>query len=336
MRAGRVRSLLGCTALLCALLLAPLRAQEGQAQGNTRWFQWSAPAGMADVAGRLSAEADAMLEEIHRQLRLGPPRRGVLVWVRDREGIAAELGHPVPEWFAAVALPLQGRMVVATRIAGGEARLRATLRHEMVHHAMGALGAEAFTALPSWFHEGCAEYYSGEIYLGGVGISLSWRAASGSLPPLSDFDQGFGEHPVEAAEGYALAHAFVERLVRGSGPQAVPDVLQLVREGSTLDQALVASTGLALVTHEELMRSELTSLRQLLRDFYPHLMTTLFLLALLLFPFVRRARRRRELELQRRWRQQEEEAAAAAAALSAQAEAMQAWMDENQARPPGS
>lgn len=309
----------------------PLSSQ--QAHGSTQWFDWTAPVGLERTAERLGADADQVLEEIHQRLDLGPPRRGRLVWVRDREGIASELGHPVPEWFAAVALPLEGRIVVAARIAGGEARLRATLRHELVHHAMGSLGEKAFLALPAWFHEGCAEYYSDEMYLGEMGVSLGWRAASGSLPPLAQFDDGFGRHPIQAAEGYALALAFVERLVRTSGPRAIPETLARVRAGETLDQALLEITGLPLVSHEELMRADLTSLRQLIRDFYPHLITFLFLGAVLLFPFVRRARRRRELELQQQWQRQEEGARLEQDGISRQGDAMAAWLDDSSSSP---
>jgi peptidase MA superfamily protein len=300
--------------LFLALLAAPLQAQADPdvVEGNTQYFHWQAPPELAEVARKFSQEADDILVEAHRWLglkrgaiALDQPRPGDMFWVRKREGIALHLGHEVPNWFAAVALPGRGEVVLSVGSAGGDYRLRSTMRHELVHHALSALGSESFGRLPAWFHEGLAERFSGEIYLSDSGTSLAWGAANDALPWLSEYKQGFGANTVTASMGYALGHAFVDRLIREYGLPIVGEVLEQVYLGASLDQALIETTGLSVITHEVQMREDLASLRNLLGNFHLHLITALFLLASFLLPFVWRKKRRRERAMERKWEQQE-------------------------------
>lgn len=336
--------------LLAAAVALGISAQgaQGAAQdaqrGEVGRLQWEAPPGLADLAARLTAEADEMLADAHDWLGLDrgersipQPQAGHLLWVRDRDELARALGRDeVPEWYAAVALPLQGRMIMAVGVAGGENRLRATLRHEIVHHAMGALSPEVFRKIPSWFHEGLAEAYSGEIYLGEVGVSLAWRANNGALSSLRTFADGFPPEPLRAAEGYALGHAFVQRLIRVHGLPVIGEILERMRLGDNLDQALLATTRLSLIEHEIALTDELRSLRSLLAASAPHVVTGLFVFAALLIPFALRRRALRRRALEQRWERQEEAAAEAADVrrLAHHAEALESWINREQ-NPPG-
>jgi len=330
--------------LLAVLLLAPAAtAQESLAHGRGEYLRWEAPQAYAGLAQRLSGEAEESLIQAHSWLGLDrgefgqpTPRPGILYWVQDRQAIAAHLGRDeVPEWYAAVARPLRGDMVIAVKVAGEEARLRSTLRHEIVHHAMGALGADVFVRLPAWFHEGLAEAFSGEVYLGNeVGGSLSWRAASGALSPLSDFREAFPRDPIRAAEGYALGFRFVQRLIRIYGPQIVGDILVEVRAGKSLDAALIELTGDPIVTHEEALRTELRSLRSLVAESSGHVATGLFLLAAVLVPFALRRRRLRSRALEEKWAEQEEHALRQRELEAEHANAVESWMRREDRRPP--
>lgn len=322
--------------ILAALVVSPLGAQDvDRVSGQTKYLRWEAPRAYAKLAERLSHEAEESLVKAHRWLGLDQgefaqptPQPGVLYWVEDRQAIARHLGRDeVPEWYAAVARPMRGDMVIAVKVAGEEARLRSTLRHEIVHHAMGALGPDVFARLPAWFHEGLAEVFSGEVYLGAeVGGSLAWRAASGALSPLSDFRESFPRDPIRAAEGYALGFRFVQRLIRIYGPQIVGNLLEEVRRGSSLDAALIKLTGDPIVTHEEALRMELRSLRSLVAASSGHVATGLFLLAAILIPFALRRRRLRSKSLEQKWEAQEQRAEEQRALQEEHAHAMEAWM----------
>lgn len=293
-------------AWLGAPLFSPAAAQERE-HGGGPGFTWEASPGLAATARHFQGEVGPLLEEARRWTGLPPDSRPIqLVWVGSREELAQALGEPVPDWYAAVALPEQRRLILATQVAGTESRLRATLRHELMHLAMADMGPEGYARLPAWFHEGCAEVFAGDIYLGDLGVSLAWRAFAGDLEPLSDFDEGFGRETVRAAVGYAQGQAFVARLRREYGARIVPALLQRVAAGASLDQALLAETDLSLVTHELKMRAALSSPLALLTDFYPQMFFLLALALLVAFPFIRAARRRRRRELEQRWEREEQ------------------------------
>lgn len=321
--------------ILAGLALAGgVHAQE-VVRGEIGRLRWESPPGLSHLAERLTTEADEVLADAHRWLGLHrgegavpEPQAGVLYWVRDRDELAARLGREeVPSWYAAVARPLRGDMILAVEVAGGESRLRATMRHELVHHAMGALPPAVFRRIPAWFHEGLAEVYSGEIYLGEAGVSLPWMANNGSLPSLRKYATDFPDEPLRAAQGYALGHAFVQRLVRIHGRPVIGEILERMRLGDNLDQALLATTRMSLVEHEVALTDELRSLRSLLAASAPHVVTVLFVLAALLIPLALRRRARRRRALERRWEQQDEAASQRADRLAAHAEALESWMD---------
>ncbi len=304
-----------CLAWFAPMAVADAAFQADRERGNSKYFQWRAPAESAELAARMTAEADTILEEAHNWLGLhqipsiGPsPRPGKMIWVTNRDGISRHVGREMPTWVAAVAIPSRGEMVMSVQSSAEEYRLRSTMRHELLHHAIGALGAETFQRLPAWFHEGLAEEFSGEIYLAETGISLSWMAMSGNLRYLSDFKNDFGRSGLRAAEGYAQGHAFVSMLRQDYGPGVVHQILNAVHQGMSFEKAVLETTGKALVELEERMRAQLTSFRRLAQEFYQHFITFLFAFACLLLPFIWLRRRKRRRQMEQRWEQQEEDA----------------------------
>ena len=282
------------------LASAALAPQEVE-RGATRWFDWEAPADLVAEVRPMTLQADQELQDILDWLRIDQVPRGRIVWVEERADLEAALGFDAPDWFAAVTEPGRGRIVVALRAATDRSALLQTFRHELVHWAMLGIGEAAWGKLPAWFHEGVAETWADQRVLAGMGVPLGWRAFTGDLPPLSDFREGFGDEPYHAAEGYALAHAFVQRLVRIYGRELLPGMMADLAAGSTLEEALIARTGLSSVTHEVELRKELSSLGHLLGDFYPQFFLLLALFTVAIFPFALRVRRRRRAELATRW-----------------------------------
>lgn len=271
------------------------------ARGSTRWFDWEAPQDIVAEVRPMTLLADEELQRILDWLEIESAPRGTIVWVESREDLEQELGFDAPDWFAAVTQPAQGRIVVALRAAPDRSSLLQTFRHELVHWAMLGLGEEAWARLPAWFHEGVAETWADQRVLAGMGVPLGWRAFTGDLPLLSDFREEFGDEPYRAAEGYALAHAFVQRLVRRHGRELLPGMMDDLAAGRSLEESLVARTGLASVTHEQALRAELSSVGRLLGEVYPQFFLLLALFTVAVFPFVLRARRRRRAELTAQW-----------------------------------
>jgi len=315
------------TDLLPGLALFAAPVQEPEAP-----LSWEASPGLEDLGTRLAPEAEAILEEACHWLGIPESPRGTLHWVSDRQEIIQALDSKLPEWSAAVTFPGTGDVWLATKIAGGMDRLRVTLRHELVHLAMGSLGRETFERLPAWFHEGCAEHFAGDLYLGKVGVSLPWRAFTGSLSSLAEFREDFGHEADHAAEGYSLGHAMVERLLRLHGQDLAAKILRRAAEGDSLDQALVALTGLSVVTHEKDLRAELASAHALAGEIAPEFLTLIFLTLALAFPWFLHLRKKKRMRFELQW--EESEALEAAAGPEKKGEdfrdALDAWIQREE------
>ncbi|MBC8328082.1 MAG: hypothetical protein ISR76_06340 [Planctomycetes bacterium] len=281
--------------------------QDGQRSGQGQGFEWTAPDGLADLAVRYQEQIAGILGEARLWTGLpADPRPFRVEWVGDRKDLARALRMPeVPGWYAAVAVPSERRLIIATEIAGSEARLISTLRHEVMHLAMADIGPAGWARLPAWFHEGCAQVFAGEVYLGELGVSLSWRAVLGDLDLLMEYRDGFPESSAGAAVGYALGERFVSTFLRHHNLLDLKDVLAQVRSGESFDRALIEVTGMGLVEHEERMRKELVNASGLLGDIYPQIFLGLALFMVLMLPLVRAARRRRREELEERWERQD-------------------------------
>lgn len=284
----------------------PVQQPERGAAGP---FRWEAPDSVLDRVRPVSGTAGTELRRIEDWLGLPPSPPGVLTWVEDRDGFERALGGEAPRWFAAVTIPAQRRIVIQTDRAPGQTQLLETFRHELVHWAMIGLGDRGWDALPAWFHEGVAETWARTDPLSQYSSPLAWRAFRGDLPHLFEYADGFGAEPLGASEGYALGYAFVKRLVRVYGDGVLGEILARVRDGRSLDQALVELTGLALVTHEEQLRAELGSWSALLAEVYPQLFLGLALFALVAMPLARRQRRRRRAAFEAKWDHEDRELA---------------------------
>lgn len=286
-----------------SLLISPAVAQtsDGQVRGSTTHFDWTTPEGLVARTRPLTNLVEEDLAEIVEWLGLPDPPRGELIWVKDRDRLDELLGFESPSWFAAVTQAGRNRIIMVVDAAQSQTQLRTTLRHELVHWAMQGIGAEALVRLPAWFHEGVAEAWVDQHLLGSLGTPLGWRAFRNELPLLYEYNKGFGQEPLHASEGYAMAYAFVERLTRIHGEQVIAEIMAALREGKSVDTALIDITGIGVIDHEQAMRAELGSLSRLLADTYPSFFLIMTLILLIGFPFAMRRRRQRWERRQARW-----------------------------------
>ena len=301
---SRLSSNLLLNSICAALLLlagAPFAFSQEQA------FELVASEGLHDLASQEMDTVRSALIEARQWTGLPANHQEFTIeWVATRQDLAAALGRDISSWFAAVAIPGQRRMVIATEVAGSRTQLRATMRHELMHLAMTDLGAAGWSKLPSWFHEGCAQVFAGDIYLREQNSSVGWLLSAGELPPLADYRKGFPSDSFGASLGYHLAHGFVDRLIRIYGLPSLRDVLALVRHGSDLDTALIEVTGLSIVSHEKELRRELSGFAGMGGDMYGRLFLGLSVFIILSFPIVRATKRRRRKLLEKRWQEQDD------------------------------
>jgi len=291
-----------------SLAAMPDSQAQQETLGATEHFRWSSPSGLLNRTRPLSNHVEGELREITAWLGLPDAPRGDLIWVATREDLQELLSFPAPEWFAAVTQPHRQRIIMVVEAASGQEQLFQTLRHELVHWAMQSVGERAWGALPAWFHEGVAQAWAADLNRPSIQVSLAWAAFHDELPWLGDYREGFGTKPYRAAMGYALAEAFVRRLIRVEGKEIIPELMARLRSGENLDQALLALTDLPLIDHEMELRAELGSWRALMAEIAPQSFLFLVLVLLVAAPLALYRRRRRHALAVARWEAEEQEA----------------------------
>jgi len=119
-----------------------------------------------------------------------------------------------------------------------------TMRHELVHIAVGELVREKGTRLPLWMDEGLAMLY-GDMPFERDPIVLTRAVAAGTLIPLRGLTRAFpaeSEHSVRLA--YLQAEDATRFLVRLKGEAALRELLQALGRGKPFDEALTATHGM--------------------------------------------------------------------------------------------
>jgi hypothetical protein len=159
-------------------------------------------------------------------------------------GVPSGLNHPEP-WVAGTADP--GRRRIALRTGpglSGPGGLRAVLRHEIAHVALGAATGGNH---PRWLTEGYAQYASGEW-----NWEDAWHLQSVFLrrgaTTLEEIDLRFRRHSTEARMGYLLSYTAVHELDVLGGEPGMAAVFRRLRDGASFEEALRRTYG---ITSEE-------------------------------------------------------------------------------------
>ena len=144
----------------------------------------------------------------------------------------------LPDWSAAVAVP--GRRIIVSPLAGQKYAIDRIIAHEIVHVVIE--DAVRGKYVPRWFHEGCAERWSGEWGLRGE-LYMSLMVVRGNLLSFQDIQDVFSRGSLEAGLAYDQAMLAVRRLVAGYGDRAIPRILEGMRGGKEFQGAFLDATG---------------------------------------------------------------------------------------------
>lgn len=290
---GLSASRAAAAAAAASLLL--LAAEAGEAQDGRLQVRWSAEPGLEELARDLAAD-DRLLSPFPG---IGP--LGDLFSDTLRVHLVREVSEHVREgsplgrdWVAGFADPAGQRVVVEAKTARrGAAEMRRLVRHELAHLALHrAAGASA----PRWLHEGYAQLVSGEW-----GTDRAWRLrflflrqGGGTLDRLR---LGFPAGEQEARLAYLLSFTAVNEMYRMGGERGFARYFELLRTGSTPDQAMRRVYGLTLGQFEDQWRKTVSG-----RYGWLYLLTRAGLfwgvlsVAVLVLWWIRRRRKRRQLE----------------------------------------
>jgi len=252
----------------------------------------------------LIAQAEAVRHDLTERLGF-PVLSEVRVEIARTSGEMATFapsGAPYPEYAAGVAYPELGLVLLSlTPVhAGQEQDLGEVFRHELAHVALhDAVNGQP---VPRWFNEGFAVFASGESSFGRM-KTLAMSTVGGSLIPLHELERSFPNDETKAQVAYAEAVDVLRFLVRREDIHRFRALVSELREGKTLEQAVIDAYAVDLATLELEWRDD-ASRRY---TFVPILLSGTFfwVIALALAVWAWRRRKRRDKLTLQRWAREE-------------------------------
>lgn len=164
---------------------------------------------------------------------------------------------PYPDYAAGVAYPEIGLVLLTVKPVHNNAQqdLAEVFRHELAHVALE--DAVAGRPIPRWFNEGFAVMASGETSF--VRMSTLVNATfSGRLLSLPQLERTFPANEDDAGIAYAEAADVVRFLVRRQELHRFRGLVSRLRDGETMDGALLNSYGEETATLESEWRDDVT------------------------------------------------------------------------------
>ena len=208
---------------------------------------------------------------------LSPP---TVVLIANREVFEKMSGSP---FFSAFAVPSRHSIIINISSPTSEPYiLHETLEHELCHLLLHQHIQDRL--LPKWLDEGICQWVSGSFgeILAGKGVAAV-RINPASHPiPLRELVVSFPRDQDSLIQAYAESRLFVEYLVARYGKESLLRVLQHLREGMPIDQAISIATSKSLQNLENEWLEELRSKDMWLLWASRNLYELLFLLAAIL------------------------------------------------------
>jgi hypothetical protein len=181
-----------------------------------------------------------------------------ILLIKDREKFQLMAESPLTVAFA---VPRRNLIVIDhSRMYTNPFSLEVILKHELchllLHHHVRVV------ALPRWLDEGVSQWASdgiADIILNQKRSILNKATLKRSLIPLSALDHGFPRDAESLSLAYEESKSFVTYIVSKYGKEGVLSVLENMRQGKTVDTAIM--NGLA-ISFEKLEEKWRHSLRQ--------------------------------------------------------------------------
>jgi len=211
-------------------------------------------------------------------------------------------GAPYPGYAAGVAYPEIGLVLLTNQPVHPNSNhdLGEVFRHELAHIALE--DAVSGRPVPRWFNEGFAVLASGETSY--VRLQTLWTATvSDSLLSLGQMERTFPSTESQVDIAYAQAADIVRFLVRREEKHRFRGLISGLRDGETMDRALLNSYGEETATLESEWREDVAKRY----TFWPVLFsgTVIWAGTLGLFAVGWRKRRRKAASTLARWEREE-------------------------------
>jgi hypothetical protein len=131
---------------------------------------------------------------------------------------------------------------------------RTTIAHELTHVLVGHLTFSCLGDVPTWLNEGLAVYGEGELDSDSQS-QLDEAIRSDQLLSVRSLSGGFSEVPSRAYLSYSQSYSLVKFLIETYGQDKMNSLLIALRDGSTVDDALMQVYGFDIDGLESAWRS---------------------------------------------------------------------------------
>lgn len=175
---------------------------------------------------------------------------------RSEYELLALPGGTPPSWAVALAYPGHNLVLVEAHSLVSDQGW-ATLRHELVHAALGQFG----DSWPRWFQEGLAQELTGERQWRRDHLTtLANAVQQGRIFAFDELASSFPSRPEDVEIAYAQSVAFVQFLRERHGKEAFRQLIERVAEGDGFEKAFGVAFHLPLSMEEGSFRQELPAL----------------------------------------------------------------------------
>jgi len=194
---------------------------------------------------------------------------------RLTQDIGAYPEMPIKIYVYASTSDLQGAMIASNEWTGGVAFTdfgiiaiaippsqlewgKGALVHELTHLVVHQATFSPYGQLPLWLDEGLATYSQGELDAN-LRSSLDKAVSEGTLVSVRSLCSPFSAYADKARLSYAESYSLVEYLLDNYGQDKMLDLLTVLKQGSTYDDALTQVYGFDISGLDARWRATLTS-----------------------------------------------------------------------------
>ena len=185
--------------------------------------------------------------------------------------------------------------------------LSVTLKHELCHLLLHRHISRH--NLPKWLDEGVCQWVSdgiGEIFVNQGWSGLDSAVMAGRIIPLRQLTDYFPRDGASLILAYEQSKSLINYVDRQYGAQSIMDILDFLKNGATLETALVDNLAISPRQLEKEWLSHLESTPRWLVFLAGHLYSIIFFLAAVLtvLGFIRHRRRRKRIY--EKWEQEDD------------------------------
>ncbi len=203
---------------------------------NLHWYE-----GGQDFAQDLLSTAEEGLELLEKDTTLVPDYPIHFYIYGDTEDMKDAILYE-PTWTGGLAYPDNSIVIIGISGNGDLEWGRDTVKHELTHIVVGHLTFSCLGDVPTWLNEGLAVYNEGDLDSNSA-RQLQDAIDNDELFALRTLGGGFSEDPIKAHLSYSQSYSVVKFMVETYGQEKVNLVLVALRDGTTIDDALITAYG---------------------------------------------------------------------------------------------